>query len=275
MGKTRLIALDLDGTLLNSAKALTARTVDALTAASRAGIEIVPATGRFYRGMPEAVRALPFLRYAITINGAEVYDIAAQRSLYAAEIPADDALAVLRYLDTMPVMYDCYIGGWGYITAWMQEHAEDYISYDFSLQMVRELRAPVPELKAYIAENGFSLQKISVFTRDIPFRDRLIPTLAERYPHLVISSSLPNNIEINSAAANKGSALRALAAHLRIEDSETAAFGDGLNDLSMITQAGTGVAMANAHPAILAAADAVTASCDEDGVAVYIEKLLG
>ncbi|MBR1659427.1 MAG: HAD hydrolase family protein, partial [Oscillospiraceae bacterium] len=83
----RLIALDLDGTLLNSAKELTPRNRAALEAAAAAGIEIVPSTGRFYLGIPEAVRALPFVRYAITINGAQVWDIRGERSLYASDVP--------------------------------------------------------------------------------------------------------------------------------------------------------------------------------------------
>ena len=70
----KLILLDLDGTLLNSRKEISAATASALARAAEKGILIVPCTGRFYGGMPEAVRALPYLKYAITINGAEVYD---------------------------------------------------------------------------------------------------------------------------------------------------------------------------------------------------------
>ena len=82
-----LIALDLDGTLLNAKKELTPVCRQALESAADAGILIVPATGRFFDAMPEAVRALPFLRYAITINGAQALDIQRARSIYRAEIP--------------------------------------------------------------------------------------------------------------------------------------------------------------------------------------------
>ena len=75
MPAVKLLALDLDGTLLNSSKELTPRTRAALYAAAEAGVEIVPTTGRFFGAMPEAIRTLPFLHYAITINGAQVYDI--------------------------------------------------------------------------------------------------------------------------------------------------------------------------------------------------------
>jgi len=119
----KLIALDLDGTLLNSDKALTARTRAALESAAERGVRIVPATGRFYRGMPEAVRALPFVRYAITMNGAQVLDAETGETICSAEISTEEALAFYEHLDTLPVICDCYIDGWGYMTASMQERA--------------------------------------------------------------------------------------------------------------------------------------------------------
>ncbi|MBQ1423506.1 MAG: HAD family phosphatase, partial [Lachnospiraceae bacterium] len=135
----RLITLDMDGTLLNSDKQLTDRNRRALEAAAEAGIEIVPATGRFYMGLPEAVRSLPFIRYCIIVNGAQVVDIKTGKIIYSADISPEDAIAFYTYLDTLPVIYDCYIDGWGYMTRWMQEAAGDYISYIHSLKMVREL----------------------------------------------------------------------------------------------------------------------------------------
>ncbi len=269
-----LIALDLDGTLLNERKELSPRNRAALEAAYASGIEIVPSTGRFYRGIPEVVRALPFIRRAITINGAHVVDLKTEETVYSAEIPRDDAVAFMVYLDSLPVIYDCYVDGWGYITAQMQESAEDYIDYAPSLQMVRTLRSPVPELKAFLKGQEKGVQKMQLFTRDIPFRDSLIPVLAANYPELSITSSLPNNIEINCAGADKGRALLALAEYLGIPRERTMAFGDGTNDLSMLAAAGCGVAMGNAHPSVKAAADRITADNDSDGVALVIEQLL-
>ena len=270
----RLIALDLDGTLLNSAKGLSPRNRAALYRAAEAGIEIVPSTGRFYRGIPEAVRELPFVRYAITINGAHVVDLRNGGTIYSAEIPKDEAIACIRHLDTLPVIYDCYLDGWGYITEAMRERAEDYIDYPPSLDMLRRLRSPVPELKEFLDTQGKGVQKIQLFTRDIPFRDSLVKTLPRRFPELVFTVSLPNNIEINCACADKGRALLELARHLGVGQDQTMAFGDGTNDLTMLRAAGCGVAMGNAHPAVRAAADRVTADCDSDGVAQVVEELL-
>ena len=274
-GQIRLIALDLDGTLLTSDKRLTQRNREALSAAAAAGIEIVPATGRFYSGMPEDVRALDHVRYCILINGALVIDSITGEKIYTAEIDTQDALAFFEYLDDLPVIYDCYIDSWGYMTGSMQEKAGEYISNIHSLKMVRELRKPVPELKRYILEGGYRPQKLQLFTRnDVPYRDYLLHELAERFPDFSVTSSLPNNIEVNSSAADKGLALKALADHLGISRSGLMAFGDSLNDIPMLRAAAWGVAMGNAHPAATEAAVLQTASCDEDGVAVIVEELL-
>ncbi len=271
----RLITLDLDGTLLNSDKQLTERNRRALYAAAKAGIAVVPATGRFYKGMPEVVRSLPFIRYCIIVNGAQVVDITTGEIIYSADIATEDAIAFFSYLDTLPVIYDCYIDGWGYMTGSMQELAGDYISNIHSLKMVRELRKPVPELKAYIRDGGYRLQKMQLFTKnDVPYRDRLVEELTAKYPQYSVTTSLPNNIEINSRDADKGLALTALAKHLGLKNAQAMAFGDGLNDVAMLRAAGYGVAMGGGHPAALAAADICTADCDSDGVALVIEEML-
>lgn len=263
----QLIALDLDGTLLNSKKELTSVCRRALEQAANAGILIVPTTGRFFNAMPEAVRALPFLRYAITINGAQVFDVQRAQSIYRAEIPYRQAIEIMYYLDTLPVIYDCFMDDRGWMTRRFQQQAETFTPDPHSIAMIRDLRRPVDELKAFLAERGQDVQKIQFFTRDTALRAELLAHLAERFASLCVSSSLPNNVEINNVRANKGAALQKLAAHLGIPIANTMAFGDGLNDISMIRTAGLGVAMGNAVPEVLSIADAVTASCDADGVA--------
>lgn len=272
MQQIRILALDLDGTLLNSNKELTPRTRQALFDAHDAGVEIVPTTGRFFGGMPEAVRTLPFLHYAITINGAQVYDIRRDRAVSTAEIPMEKAVRIMEYLDGFPVIYDCYQDNWGLMTRAMQESAAAFIPNPHALRMVRELRAPVDELKAALRERGRSVQKIQFFTPDDALRLRLYGDLQTRFDALSVSSSLSCNVEINDVHANKGEAIAALAQYLDVPMAAAMALGDGLNDRSMIEMAGLGVAMANAAPEILALAGAVTDSCDEEGAAKAIER---
>ena len=263
MRDIRLIALDLDGTLLNSEKKLTPENEAALRRASEAGIEIVPATGRFYGGMPDFIRELPFVRYAITINGAQVLDTGTGESVYRAEIPVADAVRMMEYLDRLPVIYDCYMDGWGWMTSSMQEKAAEYAP-----------TPPVPELKAYLRDTGRDVQKVQAFFHDLDLRARTIDELRLLFPDAAVTTSISNNMEINHKDAQKGKALAGLVSHLGIDVSETVAFGDDMNDLSMIETAGIGVAMANAAPDLIKSADRVTESCDDNGVAREIDRIL-
>ena len=214
------------------------------------------------------------MRYVITINGAEVVDLSSGERIYSADIPAEEAVAFFAGLDCLPVIYDCYMDGWGYMTAAMQERAAEYITNIHSLDMVLTLRSPVPELKAFLRREGRGVQKMQLFTADIPLRNALLSELAEKYPQFAVTSSLPNNIEVNSRLADKGRALLVLAERLGIRREETMAFGDGINDLTMIGAAGTGVAMGNACPEVKKAADLTAPDCDHDGVARVIETIL-
>lgn len=272
MPDIRLIALDLDGTLLNSRKELPPANAAALKEAAARGITIVPTTGRFYRGMPEVIRNLPYVRYAIAVNGAQIYDVQEDVTIAKAELPNRQAVEIMEYLDTLPVIYDCFMDGWGWMTQAMQEKAWDFAPDGYYLDMLRNLRQGVPELKAFLRDRGHGVQKIQLFTRDMSLRQELLDHMQEKFPDTLVSSSVVNNVEINNIHANKGEALLVLAAHLGLARSQTMAFGDALNDLSMVRSAGIGVAMSNGHPDVRAAADYVTTSCDEDGVAAGIRR---
>ena len=277
----KIIALDFDGTLLDSQKRLSDRNRAAIAHAAAAGALIVPTTGRFFGMMPPAVRDLPFVRYAITINGAQVYDRATGTAIVREEIPLDAALAIMEILDRHDVVYDCYRQNWGWMTAALQEKASAYATDDHYLRMIREFRRPVPELKAHLratAADG-DVQKVMLFAR----RDGAASAQAElaaiarevtaAFPDVTVTSSTRNNLEINSAAAHKGRALARFADHLGLSPANCAAFGDGMNDFTMVEAAGLGVAMANAVPEVKRVAKLVTRLNDDDGVARVLEAV--
>ena len=139
----RIIALDLDGTLLNSNKELTQRNYDALVAAAAKGIQIVPTTGRFYDAMPQVIRDLPFVNYAITINGAQVRNVHTGQVLYRAEIPWQQAVEVMTFLDTLPVIYDCFMDDAAWMTAALKAHIEECTDNPHYRKMLHELRQDV------------------------------------------------------------------------------------------------------------------------------------
>ena len=275
-----IVALDLDGTLLDSQKRLSEVNRRALARAAAAGAQIVPTTGRFFGMMPEAVRDLPFVRYAITINGAQVYDRVDDRVVAREEIPLGTAVALMELLDGFDVVYDCYRNSWGWMTAALQDKAEAYATDGHYLRMLREFRRPVPELKAHLRDTAADgdVQKIMLFSRNDadpePVLGAIARAVAEKFPGIRVTASTRNNLELNIASAHKGRALERLAEHLGLTLANCMAFGDGMNDLTMVESAGVGVAMANAVDEVKRAAKIVTASNDEDGVAKTLDAVM-
>ena len=283
MNDIKIIALDLDGTLLDSEKRLSEGNRMALERAAAKGVLIVPTTGRFFGMMPPAVRDLPFVRYAITINGAQVYDRETDTALVRDEIPLVMALGVMETLDRYDVIYDCYRQNWGWMTAALQDKAADYATNEHYLKMVREFRKPVPELKAHLRETAAEgdVQKIMLFARNevsgSKFQvsgvlDEIKREIGAKFPDIKVTASTWNNIELNIKSAHKGNALKRFAERLGFSLANCMAFGDGMNDFTMVEQAGLGVAMANAEPEVKRVAKYVTLSNDEDGVAKGIDK---
>lgn len=273
MRKVRgIIALDLDGTLLTPEKRLTTRNLYAMENAAELGWEIVPTTGRFYNGMPEFIRELPFVNYAITINGAQVIDLKRRLIVYEAEMPYQQAVKIMEYLDDYPVVYDCYMGGKGWMSESHKERIDSIVADPHSRQMLRDLRQSVPDLKQFLLEEKQDVQKVQFFIKDDMQHIRMMYSMPNKFKDVAVTTALDQNIEITHEHANKGDALIALAQYLGVEKKDTVAIGDGHNDLPMIRIAGTGVAMTNGIQQIKDEADWVTLSNDKDGVASAIEK---
>lgn len=270
----RLIALDLDGTLLNSSKKISERNRRALQAAADRGVWIVPCTGRFYKGVPEVVRELPFVRYVITVNGSEVYDREEDRILYRAELAPSLAEEIFDYIDKLPVLYDCYQDGWGWINEDFRPLLSEYIQDRHVLDMEESLRTPLANFRETMRCRNMPVQKVQLFFRqsDLDIRERELVAIARAFPDVAVSSAIYYNLEINSRDAQKGRALRELCAHLGIDPACAMTFGDGLNDVSMLKEAGVGVAMGNAFDQVKAEANLVAPTNDEDGVAQIIEQ---
>ena len=272
--KIRMIAFDIDGTFLDDRKEIPPENLRELERAAEGGVLIVPATGRIYTGLPEAVRALPFMRYFLTVNGAYVYDAVEDAILRRSEISAELALRLMDYADTLPVLYDCYQDNWGYMSRHMLERVGDYMDDPGILKLIRTLRTPVDSLPDLVRQRDRPVQKLQLYLKDVSGKAEMMARISSLFPEVSVTSSVNRNIEINSAGATKGQALAGLCQLLGVPLQEVMAFGDGSNDADMLSAAGLGVAMANADQCVKDSADYVTLSNNDAGVAAAIRKFL-
>ena len=267
---TRLIAFDLDNTLLNTKKQVTPENMRVLELAASLGMEIVPVTGRAWEGVPESVRSMKFVNYAVTLNGAEIIDVKNAKTISEALMPIERGITLCRVIDELPVVYDCIADGMRFMTRECYGKIDMISEGEWQANVIRSSVKPVDDVIAVLAECK-GIQKMQIYTKDSELREALLNAFPVVFPKALFTSSVSNNIEINDPRANKGDSLKFIAEYLNIPLSATMAFGDGLNDKAMIHAAGIGVAMGNACRELLEIADHVTTDCDHDGVAEGIK----
>ena len=292
----RLVALDLDGTLLNHEGHVTPRTRAALQAAADRGVVLVPTTGRPLGNLPPVVAQLPGVRYAITSNGAAVWDLgsdplAAVYSRYAnaAQRHTTEPVCLLHRLmpvETARAAFDLYMeypGGMGVF--WNGFSVKDQASVDFTAARwarmhSTEARQPndgrflvVRDLREWMSRHAHEVEKQCLFFAE----QEQVPQALTRFralPGVEVVQGSPENIEVTAAGVDKGEALLALADQLGIDRAATLAVGDSENDRAMLEKAGVAAVMANGIPEVKALANLVSeADCDHDGVAEILEKL--
>lgn len=269
--KTRMIGMDLDGTLLKTNKELTAYTKDVLRRAIDQGIIVMPATGRPISGVPEELTKFPGIRYAVTANGARVIDMKKNEAIVEELLPHDIAEVMMQVFERYDTFREIYYDGVGYASKDALADIGKYLNVSAMANYITSTRVAVDDVREKFEETNLPVDKIQALFTSVEDRDAARKEI-EDVPGIEITGALPMNLEINAAGVNKGKAMIELGKLLGIPREEIMAFGDGNNDLKMLKEVGTGVAMENAVPAVKEAADYVTLSNDEEGVARFIEK---
>lgn len=268
--RIKLIGLDLDGTTLTTDKVLTPHTKEVLEECIRQGIEVLPATGRVWSGIPDYLTQIEGVRYLITSNGASVVELATGKALYTNGIAWERALEIFDILEDYDTFYDAYLLGEGWCEGRFYDHLERFGIESHIEKLVQNSRTRIDDLRAFVREKKAPVEKINMFFKREEDRQKAFRELGE-IPDLAVTCSLVNNLEINHATCNKGDALMKLGEILNIPMEQIMACGDGNNDLEMVRRAGVGVAMENGEDAVKEAADFVTKTNDEEGVAYAIE----
>ncbi|MEY9096103.1 Cof-type HAD-IIB family hydrolase [Paenibacillus sp. RC84] len=241
MSQYKLVALDMDGTLLNEEKQVSPANREAIYAALEAGVTVIFSTGRGVQSALPYAEELKLETPIVSVNGSEVW-----------KAPHDLLKRTLLDLDLVKRMYDLAI-----------EHDTWYWAYSVEGMYNRDNWAEditKPEwLKfGFYTENKESLEII---------RGELA-----RWGELEITNSHPDNLELNPKGISKASGIEEVCKLLGIEMSQVIAMGDSENDIAMIRAAGLGVAMGNAQDGVKRIADLVTVTNDEDGVAKIIQE---
>ncbi len=280
----KLIAVDLDGTLLDGENRIDGRNIRALQRALDMGIYVVPATGRCMGVFPQELTGLTGLRYAVTENGALIWDYQGERELRRWGLPCGKAEKILRLAEGeragaegnpahgrgFRVYAEVFVHGQAYADIRSLEGIE---ATPLGMNFIRYFTENHNFVSGLCAQQKLldAAEKVNLYFPDSAdgagVRSRL-----EQDASIKIASSICGNVEVTAAGVEKGAALWELAQQLGIGRREILVFGDNENDLGMFAAAGTAVAMGNAGEQVRQAAGHVTGTNDEAGVAAFLEK---
>ncbi len=281
MRDVRLLALDVDGTLVVRGHEVLPRTREALHRAARSGIEVVIATGRRYRTTRHVIDAIGLELPCVCLGGALVkhgdgttlieHPYSRERVRAVVEILRAEEQAAIVQRDSAQGGSDFLIDGAPVWNGWTSLYLEENQSFP---EWRRDLAADDLDdalvIGAYARREELERSAAAIHAR---FPGEMTSFITPIPPH--VGAPGGHYLEVASASVCKWQGLRALATHLDVDVAQVCAVGDQVNDLTMIRGAGVGVAMGNAHPEVLAAADRTTGRNDEDGIADLVDSLLG
>ena len=272
MSQYELIAFDMDGTLLNSQKEITPRTLAALKKAAAAGKQIALSTGRCRPELAAYLALMPELRYLICTSGAFVYDIQAKQAVYESLLDPSLVKRLLEISTEERAMMHL-LGAESIVQTDQLEHMERY-GMGIYKSTFRRVAAAWDDLYGNYCAAPFPLEKVNFYHADSESRGRTRKRIQDESLPVFMVNAERASLEISAAGTDKGVGLRKLCEYLGLPLEKTIAVGDAENDVSVLETAGLAIAMGNALPKIKALSAAVVADCDHDGCAEAIETYL-
>ena len=273
MKNIRLVASDLDGTLLNKNKEITPRLFEALEKLDELGIYFVPSTGRPFGTVPKAIKELPFLKYVITSNGATIYDATEQKNIIENYLTPEAVDAVIEVAKELPIITEYFIEGKAYIAKAVYDDLSPFDLTESHEFYIKNSRTPVEDFWNEMKQNNTVLENINLVFKDMEQRKEIWDRL-KALGLASVTAATTKNIEITSLYATKAQALEKLCEVLGFSRENVLAMGDGDNDMPMIQFAGIGVAMANGEEHIKQAADIIADDCNDFGAAKILEQII-
>lgn len=269
----KLVAIDLDGTLLNSKKSISEANIQAVKEAIQAGVTVVVCSGRIYRGGRIFARQLYESGPIVACNGAVIRDVHTEEVFHDQPLDYEESCRIVEVCRKEGVYFHAYAGDTMYASE-MGYGAAYYVN--INRQLAEEDRVDIrltEDFHSALQTCSVGASKFVIQADDPELLLRVRSKVGE-IGNVEIVSSSRENFEVMRCGVSKGKSLEILAGKLGIRRDEIMAIGDNENDFSMIQYAGIGVAMGNAEEFIKDAAGYVTASNDEDGVARAIRKFV-
>ncbi len=261
----RLVALDLDGTVLRSDNTLSPAMRSALESLIKSGVEVAVASGRPFGTIHPDIMKIEGLRYLITSNGAAVYE--SGKRVFSRTMDGGDVAALMKLTEPYDLIWEAFRDGEIYTDSRYYSDPVRYGCGEAYIEYVRSSRGHRSDMRNYIIENRNRLDEVEFVCTDDRLRNYLWDEIAAKLTNLHITSSSRNFVELMDKKATKSNGLRWLCERLGIDLRDTAAAGNADNDVDMLKAAGIGIAVKNASEKCLAAADIIVAANDEDGLA--------
>lgn len=270
----KCIALDLDGTTLCSDKSISQATHRAICKAIRGGIQVVVASGRCLDALPQSVTGISGISYAITSNGAAIYDLETKECLRRLTLTGESVDKILEITKNVEVVYEAF---WEGVPYGDKDYVADPLAHGampYAVNYIHTTRQPVDDIQAFLKEHKEELDGLDIITRDMGLKKKMWDIFQQELLEVYITSSVENRIEIANYKAGKHSGLKYILDKIKASPEEAAAFGDADNDIEMLSYVKYGMAVENASKRCKEAAYCIVPSNMDDGVALGIEKLL-
>lgn len=262
-GPFKLVAIDLDGTLLRSDKKLTKRSVEAVAEATRRGVHVVLASARPPRSVREIYQRLGLTTFQVNYNGALVHDMPRKKHVFHQPLTPKLATRIVKFARKLDpdVVVSAEI-----LDKWYTDRVDETLITETSRFHHPDFMGP---LESFLHVPVTKLMLLAPPERLKPVREAIARKFGREVAILISDKHL---IQIVHVEVDKAAALQRVAQNYGIERENVMAIGDAPNDLGMLRWAGLGVAMANGWPQARAAADVIVPSNDEDGVAIALER---
>ena len=271
MNDIRLIGIDLDGTSLNREKKITHENRRAFMKCRERGIEVVPVTGRPVSGLYREYIDHIGCSYSIHSNGAAAYSLPEGERIISHTLSCEKSLELADILAQFDCFYAVFVDGFGYLRGEALDRELDVWKGTPLFEYLLRTRRVTDDPRRLI-ESSSGCDNIYVNAATTEIREEIRSAISD-VEGIYFTSSDERDVEIGTSCS-KGTTLLELAKKLGINKSEVMAVGDSGNDVDMLRRAGFAVAMENATAPVLSAADFVTRSCEDSGVAYVIDKLL-